>query len=206
MIKLLKRDISYNSHTFASHSYPNFVHISALSDQKIRKYWITNTTSTITIPKNTGIRNNTNSQMALVQISTITHLLSTLCTDLAGTLMSSTQIIILLLLLMGCKHVPPLRFTLTHPLNRDGPRRYRSTRLWLPVNINNRLMRFSMPINAIYQHLPLIMRHHNMVSQFFKKVLLFCEIEVCIRFTVFYKIFFYFFRPLCAAIVSKLRK
>ena len=203
MIKLLKRDISYNSHTFASHSYPNFVHISALSDQKIRKYWITNTTSTITIPKNTGIRNNTNSQMALVQISTITHLLSTLCTDLAGTLMSSTQIIILLLLLMGCKHVPPLRFTLTHPLNRDGPRRYRSTRLWLPVNINNRLMRFSMPINAIYQHLPLIMRHHNMVSQFFKKVLLFCEIEVCI---VFYNFFFYFFRALCAAIVSKLRK
>ena len=160
--------------------YPNFVHISALSDQKIRKYWITNTTSKTTIPKNTGIRNNTNSQMALVQISTITHLLSTLCTDLAGTLMSSTQIIILLLI-MGCRHVPPLRFTLTHPLNRDGPRRYRSTRLWLPVNINNRLMRFSMPINAIYQHLPLIMRLHNMVSQYFKKVLLFCEIEVCIR-------------------------
>ena len=182
--------------------YPNFVHISALSDQKIRKYWITNTTSKTTIPKNTGIRNNTNSQMALVQISTITLLLSILCTDLAGTLMSSTQIIIIIILLiMGCRHVPPLQFMLTHPLNRDGPRRYRSTRLWLPVNISNRLMRFSMPINAIYQHLPLIMRHRNTVSQYFKKVLLFCETEECIRLMYVTKNFL-FFRALCAAIVS----
>ena len=137
--------------------YPNFVHISALSDQKIRKYWITNTTSKTTIPKNTGIRNNTNSQMALVLISTITHLPSTLCTDQAGTLMSSTPVIIM----QGCKHVPPLRFTLTHPLNHDGVPRRPSTRSWLPVNINNRLMTFNMPINAIYRHLLIMRLRHN---------------------------------------------
>ena len=195
---LLKRDIIATPfhHTFEY----LLTYISALSDQKIRKYWITNTTSKTTIPKNTGIRNNTNSQMALVQISTITHLLSTLCTDLAGTLMSSTQIIIILLI-MGCKHVPPLRFTLTHPLNRDGPRRYRSTRLWLPVNINNRLMTFSMPINAIYQHLPLIMRHHNTVSQNIKK-----SVIISWNWSIVFYNFFLFFRTLCAAIVSKLRK
>ena len=62
-----------------------------------------------------------------------------------------------------------------------------------------------MPINAIYQHLPLIMRLHNTVSQNIKKVLLFCEIEVCIQ-LMYFTIFFYFFRALCAAIVSKLRK